>query len=261
MPLPAPAALLLDFGGVIAESTRVSGWQDLAVDEFHRILGPRAHLLPDRDRVRLDIDAGDTAARAWRNAMARPAAPGELSHRQFIGEFIAADWPADSRGAVLDHATELAYAVVALQHERTVRPGMAALLSWCRDAGLPVAVVSNAQSGRVHRDVLERAGLSGLVVGQIYSDEHGVRKPNPRMIGLGAEATGVPVDRCWYVGDHYDRDVLCARRAGAGAAVLMASAHLAERPFRPPVEPDLAVADEIELLGVLRGYGAGVGRP
>ena len=134
---------------------------------------------------------------------------------------------------------------------------MAGLLAWCRDAGLPVAVVSNAQSGQVHRDILAREGLAGFFGAQIYSDEHGVRKPNPRMIGLGAEALGVPVSRCWYVGDHYDRDVLCGRRAGVGAAVLMSTDHLAQRPFRPPVTPDLEVADERELLAALQAHATG----
>ena len=77
-------------------------------------------------------------------------------------------------------------------------------------------------------------GLSPHLVAQIRRDEHGVRKPQLRMIELGA---------------------------GVGAAGLMSTSHLAQRPFRPPVEPDLSAADEGELPGVLRGRLAGVGQP
>ena len=41
------------------------------------------------------------------------------------------------------------------------------------------------------------------------------------MIHLAARALGVTPADAWYVGDNFDRDVLCGRRAGVGGNILM----------------------------------------
>lgn len=260
MSLSFPTALLLDFGGVIVESTRPADWQDAVVDEILAVADAAGHraAFPDRVRIRQDVIDGDASARLWRNAMSRPHAPRELSHTEFVLDFIAADWSAKAREVLAPAASRLTYAVSDEQEKRVFRPGMDELLRWCAQVGLPVGVVSNAQSGQVHRDILAEAGLDRLLGAQVYSDEHGVRKPNPRIMELGAQALGARLSQCWYVGDHLDRDVLCGRRAGVAVTVLMAVDNLAARPFRPPVEPDLTVADPVELHARLRDLHAAI---
>src|SRR5699024_11788520 len=86
---------------------------------------------------------------------------------------------------------------------------------------IPVVCVSNTLMCVVHRDYLDSAGLTERFEEQIYSDEVGVRKPNPEMIHLGSQAAGVRTENSWYVGDNFDRDVLCGVRAHVGGNVLM----------------------------------------
>jgi FMN phosphatase YigB (HAD superfamily) len=114
-----------------------------------------------------------------------------------------------------------------------------------------MAVVSNTLSGAAHRDFLTKAGVGGLFAAQIYSDEAGVRKPNPQMIWAAAQELRVPAEDCWFVGDSRRRDVLCARRAEVAVAVLMRSPRTdREDPAGWP-EPDTVVEDGYGLRDLL----------
>jgi HAD superfamily hydrolase (TIGR01549 family) len=247
--LTRPKALLLDFGGVIVRSTKPTGWQELVADEIARLID--ADLLPDRVRILADISAGSTAAALWRNAMSRPRHPVELDQETFVLDFIAADWPDAARAALAPHVPAISYALSSAKEHRTLLDGIEELLSWCQATGIPVAVVSNASSGAVHRDYLAAAGLSDYFAAEIYSDEVGLRKPNPDIILLGCAAVRVLAADCWYVGDHLDRDVLCGVRAGVGANVLIPGTNPATRPFAVPVSADLIVGSPRELLHIL----------
>lgn len=249
--VPKPAALLLDFGGVLVTSTRPSGWEAAVAQHIATLLDGHSDT-PSLQRITDDVTAGATAAKAWRNAMSRPMAPHELSHQIYVMDFIAADWPEAVRAALEPHCAAICYAVNELAEHRTLRDGSVELLVWAADHDIPVVVVSNALSGAVHRDFLSDAGLTELVTAELYSDELGIRKPNPELLHRGAEAAGVDIGACWYVGDHLDRDVLCGTRAGIGVNVLMDDPAKAHRPFAVPVKEDLRVADPAELLTVLR---------
>lgn len=248
---PRPDALLLDFGGVIVETTHRPAWAAELAAEVHRQLRAAGADAPAADEIRVDLEAGAAADAHWKNAMSRPRSPAEMTHRMFWADFVAADWPEAARAVVTAHATALCELMGELRSERRVRPGLRELLDSAAAAGIRVAVVSNALSGAVHRRYLERAGLGEAFALQVYSDEVGVRKPNPEMIWLAARALGVPAERAWYVGDNFDRDVLCARRAGAGAAVLMEAEGTYRRPYAVRVTPDAVVADPAALRDLL----------
>lgn len=63
---------------------------------------------------------------------------------------------------------------------------MLSRLETARATGIPVAVVSNALSGAVHREYAERTGLGKQLAVQVNSDEAGIRKPNPELILIAA---------------------------------------------------------------------------
>lgn len=248
---PRPAALLLDFGGVLVTSTRPDGWERTVAEHIVTVLDGHPQT-PTIDRITADVIAGAAAAKSWRNAMSRPFAPTELSHEAYVLDFIAADWPEPVRSALAPHSTTVCYQVNAAAEDRTLRNGSTELLRFAADQDIPVIVVSNALAGAVHRDFLAAAGLSEFFAAELYSDELGIRKPNPALLHLGAQAAGTAVGQCWYVGDHLDRDVLCGTRAGIGVNVLMDDPAKAARPFSVPVQEDLQVADPADLLAVLR---------
>jgi FMN phosphatase YigB (HAD superfamily) len=166
----------------------------------------------------------------------------ELSHAQLWGELVADLWPEAAREAVLANAADLSCRW-AMRPSWKLVDGMAALLEWTLGVGMPVAVVSNTRSGQAHRDALDRLGVGSAIAAQIYSDEIGVRKPHPEMILAAARELDVPVSACWMVGDSVTKDIACARTAGAGGAILMAS--------EPHPDADWTVSDGHRLMALL----------
>lgn len=245
----APAALLLDFGGVLVETTKRPSWAaELAADVHGRLVVAGCAVLSPQE-VELDIRAGVEADRCWKDAMSRPYAPEEMTHRRFWGDFVAADWGPAARELVLAEATALCKRMGELRQDRKIRPGIPALLAACAARDVPVAVVSNSLSGAVHRDFVDAHGLRFAL--QVYSDEVRVRKPNPEMIWIATRALDVVPADVWYVGDNYDRDVVCGARAGAGSTILMRSDSTDKIPYEVRQRPAAVVDDAHGLLRLL----------
>ncbi|UPK75587.1 HAD family hydrolase [Nocardioidaceae bacterium SCSIO 66511] len=243
-----PEALLVDFGGVLMSSTVKQGWREQVVDAVAYAVGSGV----SREQIRHDLDAGLTAWRAWKAAMNRPYAPRDLSHVEFWCDFVGADWPGAARDAVRDRASELCWFLDRSRAAREPRTGTGGLLQAAYDADIPVAVVSNALCGQVHREELARLGMTKHIAVELYSDEAGIRKPNPHLIHQAAKRLDVPVGRAWYVGDRYDRDIVCGRRAGAGLVVLMRAGDTEASKANVAAAPDLIVDDPADLCRRLR---------
>lgn len=245
--LRPPRALLLDFGGVLADAPR----QPPAPPDLVRRLSELVRGTVSAEQIAADLTEGHRAYARWRDDIGRSGDPVELPHDRVWSDFVTRAWPAPARAAVAEAATPLAYAW-AWRPDWEVRPGIPEALRAAADAGLTMAVVSNALCGAAHRDFLAAAGLSGLFVAEFYSDEVGLRKPNPRLAWLAADAIGVPIRDCWFVGDSLHRDIACARRAGAGAAILMRSPRTDREPSHPDPRPDARIEDGHGLLALLR---------
>jgi HAD superfamily hydrolase (TIGR01509 family) len=252
--LPTPRALLLDFGGVIVDGPDQPGWHAELVVAVNELLAAAAVAPLPPEAILEPLAAGAGGGRFWLGQ-----APTQPDHRSLWGDGMAADWPPAARAAVLPHATVLSRRYMEARHAAgwQLRPGMAELLADAAARGLPVAVVSNTLFGATHREFLDRAGLAGRFVAQFYSDEEGIRKPNPELARRAVAAVGVPAAECWFVGDTLSRDVLVARRAGIGAAILMRSLRVERPPHPDGVAPDASVADPVELHALLRAYYRG----
>ncbi|MEH1012606.1 HAD family hydrolase [Micromonospora sp. CPCC 206060] len=244
--LPAPRALLLDFGGVLADAPSPPPAPPGLVDRLLHLVGGAV----PAERIAQDLAEGARAYERWRDSVGNGEHPVELRHAQMWNDFVTRDWPQEARQAVERSATPLSYALT-WRDEWAVRPGIPEALRLAADAGLPLAVVSNTLCGAAIHDFLTAVGLSGLFTAEFYSDEAGVRKPNPELARLAAQAIGVPVGGCWFVGDSVHRDITCARRAGTGAAVLMRSPRTdRERPV-PDCPPDATIEDGHGLVELL----------
>lgn len=86
-----------------------------------------------------------------------------------------------------------------------------------REAGIPMAVLSNwdYELGLVLRSLQ----LDGFFEFILTSAEIGTEKPDPRFFECGLERAravhpGLAARDCYYIGDHYEKDVLPARAAG-----------------------------------------------
>jgi HAD superfamily hydrolase (TIGR01549 family) len=236
--LPAPRALLLDFGGVIVGSTRPES-EEVLPQVVRRVKALIGELLTEEE-IASELRRADAERHRFRAETRQ-----EVGHERLWREFVADLWPDDARDKVAAHATELTYAW-SYRPSWTLVEGMGELLDFTVGAGLPVVVVSNTRCGQAHRDALERLGLTGAFAHQVYSDELGYCKPHPQMILGAAQALWLPAASCWMVGDQR-KDIECARAAGAGAAIQMG-----ERPGTGDADPDAAVADGHELLKLVR---------
>lgn len=234
-----PLALLLDHGGVLVRSAKHPERLASFADSVLALAGGLTGL--DRARVLHDIRAGRAAYREWKNGNVRRADPREITHRELWEEFIAADWPGQARAAVSAEAIPLCRALIQAESDRTVAPGMAEVLRLCQEHGIRVGVVSNTLTGSLNRELAVANGIAPYLAVQVYSDEIGLRKPGTQPILLAARALSTDPSDCWYVGDNYDRDVVCGIRAGVGRTVLMRPAAGRDPAVRP--QPDVSVDD------------------
>lgn len=250
--LVRPRALLLDFGGVIVLTSHQPGWERKLAEHVRGLLDQASIATLATEQIADDIKAGAKADSHWKDAMSRPFAPRELTHEEFWGDFVAGDWPRAARDVVVANAAELCRQMGHMKSRREIRRGLLDLLDAADAANVPVGIVSNALSGQVHLDFLDAHGLTRRFAVEIHSDKVRVRKPNPEMILLATRALGVDPSEAWYVGDNFDRDVLCGRRAGIGGAILMEANDTYKMPYELKLHPDAVVADPVGLLDLLK---------
>ncbi|WIM67827.1 HAD family hydrolase [Corynebacterium breve] len=248
--LPRPRAILLDFGGVVfTTSKRSSGRQELA-EEMVQALRKAGFELASED-VLHSVDTGLSALKDWKNAASRRRFPRDLGPRELIVDFLAADLPDGPRELLASESRHWLARKNVLTNDHFVRPGIVELLDRCRAEGIALGIVSNAQSGYSHRQLLAEHGLADYFDVQIYSDEVGIRKPHPGMITLAADALGLTPAECWYVGDTFDRDVVAGRRAGAGGVIITRDTRTSTPPFAIRDTPDVTLDDPSGILSLL----------
>lgn len=109
-----------------------------------------------------------------------------------------------------------AYAAPALLVPPTVDTGARPALEHLRARGVRLAVISNTMRtpGATLRKVLDRFGLLDCFAHTTFSDEVGVRKPDPEIFALTLRALQVERAVAVHVGDDPVLDVLGARDAG-----------------------------------------------
>ncbi|HET8613890.1 MAG TPA: HAD family hydrolase [Actinomycetales bacterium] len=243
-----PRAVLFDYGGVIAEVASPPDGASRLAQHVVELLA-RAGCPLDHADVLADLQVGLRAFDGLKRAQSRMADPRETRPRE-LWDLIGCDWQPRQREVLLAHATPLCRLLELTVIERPARPDAAWLLTRLREHGVRTALVCNCLSGEAARDQLRRDGLEGLLDVELYSDEVGYRKPGPTLVRAALTAVGVDAGDAWFVGDKIDRDVLAARRAGVGTAVLMRTPGGAGTALRG-VEPDHVVDSLTELAGLL----------
>jgi putative hydrolase of the HAD superfamily len=90
------------------------------------------------------------------------------------------------------------------------------LLRWLKNHGIKIGIISNTgrTPGFVLRDFLEKRGMAGFFDAMIFSDEVGVRKPNPKIFHLLAERVETDTIEIIHIGDSLRSDVWGAKNVG-----------------------------------------------
>jgi len=106
-------------------------------------------------------------------------------------------------------AVAWAYASPALDAPPSIDPGAAAAFEALAERGIAVCLVSNTMRtpGAVLRRILDNAGVSDAFAGMVFSDECGIRKPNPAIFHCALRKLGVAARDTVHVGDDPRLDV------------------------------------------------------
>jgi putative hydrolase of the HAD superfamily len=91
-------------------------------------------------------------------------------------------------------------------------PTAAEVFARLKNLGYRLGVISNSD-GSIESS-MKKFGFTPFFDCMIDSHVVGVEKPDSRIFELALQKLGLPAERCVYVGDNYDRDVVGARRAG-----------------------------------------------
>ncbi|MGO1809275.1 MAG: HAD family hydrolase [Canibacter sp.] len=239
-----PNALLLDFGGVIADTAPRKNWATMVAKHVHTLLPTLSF-----DQLVRDISRGSRRDAEWKNRASQDPTPKELDPHTFWVEFVASDWPKELRAELVPHAQSLCDAMVQFSEDRTLRAGIRDVFQAAQTREIPIAIVSNTLSGRVYRHLVEAWELD--VHASIYSVEAGIRKPNPALITHACDTLDVRPQDAWFVGDTYDRDVVCGTRAQIGKNILLRSIRTASDPPESAPLPDLTLSSAYELARLI----------
>ena len=162
------------------------------------------------------LEAGEHEARAWfMSEMRRGGVPADAWREFFTRLLRRAGVGAEAVPDLLDELWRRNL-TGGLWHRPV--PGARAALARLKEAGLRLAVISNAE-GRVAED-LAIAGLAFHFETIVDSHKVGVAKPDPRIFAIALERLGARAEESAYIGDLYRIDVLGARRAGMRAVLL-----------------------------------------
>lgn len=243
-----PSAVLFDYGGVLAEVRSPADGPSRLAAHVVELLA-RAGCPMDQVDVLADLEVGLRAFDGLKRGQSRLPDPRETRPRE-LWDLVACDWEPAPRAALLASATPLCRLLERTVIERPARPDAATVLELLRSSGVRTALVCNCLSGDAARDQLDEDGLTGLLDVELYSDEVGYRKPGPTLLRTALEALGTDAADAWMVGDKIDRDVLAARRAGIGTAVLVRTASGPGTRLRG-VEPDHEIDTLSELVPLL----------
>jgi HAD superfamily hydrolase (TIGR01509 family) len=153
-------------------------------------------------------------------------------------------------------ALEDAYARAAVEHLPSIVSGAEDVLAELKSRGYRVGLISNTgrTPGSALREILAELDLGRHIDAMVFSNEHGVCKPQESIFAALREGLGVDYEEILFVGDNLYVDVHGAQRCG------MRAVHFVPRvrgtAVAPHVEhgleivPDVTIHDLRELLGI-----------
>ena len=192
--------------------------------------------------------AGRQLSRLWQRGRDLSARGHVLAVLEAVDVSLAERLPAAAVDELID-----AYASPALRVPPAVDVGAAPSVATLAARGFALAVVSNTMRtpGSVLRAILDRAGLLAPFATLTFSDECGVRKPDPAIFAQTLARIGVAPAEAVHVGDDPVLDVEGARDAGMRVIQVVSGGRATA-----PVKPDAAIATLGELPDALAGLGA-----
>jgi putative hydrolase of the HAD superfamily len=163
--------------------------------------------------------------------------------------------------AALDEL-EHAYADAAVQILPRLVDGAHEVLAALEARGFALGLISNTgrTPGYALREILRRLGVASLLDVMVFSNEHGVCKPQTSIFEELRRGLGVGFHEILFVGDNLHVDILGAQRCGMRAVHFVPAVR--GTAVAPPVETteaviaDATITDLRDILGAVGEYAA-----
>jgi HAD superfamily hydrolase (TIGR01662 family) len=170
----------------------------------------------------------------------------EAGERGLWTRFMLPDFPEEKIGPLAGRLTRLWRDK---DGRRVPRPDVKSTVIELARRGYTLGIIANTITETEIPDWLVEDGLSGYFQTVVLSSKTGLRKPGPEIYLEAARRIEVDPVRCVYIGDNPSRDILGARLAGFGMAIiLMEPATLAKEPPGQDHRPDKVIYSLSELL-------------
>jgi putative hydrolase of the HAD superfamily len=194
----------------------------------------------EREVERAYLESGRRLARIWSERRDVPV----TAHVSALVEALGPERVERIDARLMERLVE-AYATPALRVPPRIDDGAAAALERLAARGLALCVVSNTMRtpGAVFRRIFEQAGLLAWFKALTFSDECGIRKPDPEIFWLTLRQIGVAPEEAVHVGDDPILDVEGARAADLHGVIQVT----ADGRSSWPVKPDAVIRGLAEL--------------
>lgn len=209
--------------------------------------------VPAEDLARAYSESGRHLARIWRTWRDVPVE----RHVTLLLQAVNPSLPGRVGNEALAALVE-AYSSPALQAPPSLDEGAAKALEVLTGRGTAIGLVSNTlrTPGSVLRTILKRQGVLEYFKATVFSDECGIRKPDPAIFEIAIKQLAVGRKEIVHVGDDPVLDVEGARAAGLRVIQLEASGGWTSR-----YKPDGVIESFSELPDVLADLDRADRRP
>lgn len=201
-------AILFDIGGTLRVTKPGEGRDISRVEEIIHSLGETTPVDDFISRIR----KGEKSYRRW----CKPNYI-ELDEKELWTRFLLPEYPQEF---IRENAIRFNQ-LWRDSRRKYVLPDMADTMRTLAKRGYRLGLISNTTSTVEGYHLLEATGLSNLFSCVLLSAEFGRRKPHPSLFIEAARRVGVDPRECAYVGDRPSRDLIGARQANYGAAVII----------------------------------------
>jgi HAD superfamily hydrolase (TIGR01549 family) len=236
---PQIEAIFIDLGNTMRILTKDEAYQESARIKIAQMVGSTQ---APETLVRV-IDEHYKAYRKWAFETWIEATEGELWTR-----WLLPDYPAEK---IIPIASELTYHFRQSMGKRIVQPDAKMVVNELTKRGYLLGIISNVIGVHEIPDWLEADGLTHYFKSVVLSSVFGRRKPDPEIYWEAARRIGVPPEKCVYIGDNPNRDVVGTRNAGFGMVILlMNTADVEKEPLSGENQPDLIINQFKQLLDI-----------
>lgn len=239
--------VLFDIGGTLDDITYNDEIRLNASREMLDYLRDNSINITDPPKVFWEnLRQGNAEYYKWNEQTGIEASPFEIWSKFHLKKYNIPD------NLLLEVSDELAVIWETKFYQRKLKKEAPQVLQELKNRGYKLGVISNTTSRTEVIKLLEKYGIKDYFQCFVLSSVFGHRKPEVSIFQEALRAIGSTPERTAYVGDTISRDVIGAKAAGFGMAILIKSFLTKEKDTEVGgVAPDYVIPNLNELLDIL----------